>query len=360
LPIFILGRPRNLGIGFALLIARKSPRKPAASTGPGVSNLKAIAAIPLFGFLMLWTTPSALPQAPPTSPPDPAQLKAEEPRLYADAHPYIDETFDQMKKDMHDLKDLEPASNQESLPHLLAQIGAKADALLRQVPDLISDEVVTEFQQTEPDVKGSNCIGLGCYTPDKRIASTKKFSYIILRRADRNVGQVLDEYRTARSGQPASQDADAIRFIGFVATWIIFSSPNQVEAHFRYLGQQKIEGRDTFVIGFAQIPGLVEFPGRIMSPMGSIPMLLQGIVWVDPQDLSIIRLRTDILAPRPEVGLQRQTARIRFGSVHIAAADLNLWLPHDVDIEMDAPNQHFEEHHHYTNYRLFQVKVKIL
>jgi hypothetical protein len=314
--------------------------------------------------LVAATFPASLPlaQGPqsPTSAPDPAQLKAEESRLYADAHPYIDGTFDQMKKEMHDLKDMEPASNQESLPHLLAQIGAKADALLRQVPDLISDEVVTEFQQTEPDVKASNCLGVGCYNPDKRIDSTKKFSYIIVRRTDNNAGQVLDEYRTARSGKPASQDADAIRFLGFVATWIIFSSPNQVEAHFRYLGQQKIEGRDTFVIGFAQVPGSVEFPGRIMSPTGSIPMLLQGIVWVDPQDLSIIRLRTDILAPRPEVGLQRQTARIRFGSVHIAAADLNLWLPHDVDIEMDAPNQHFEEHHRYTNYRLFQVKVKIL
>src|SRR4029077_16893599 len=136
--------------------------------------------------------PASLPlaQGPqsPTSAPDPAQLKAEESSLYPDAHPYIDGTFDQMKKEMHDLKDMEPASNQESLPHLLAQIGAKADALLRQVPDLISDEVVTEFQQTEPDVKAW--------------------------------------------------------FLGFVATWIIFSSPNQVEAHFRYLGQQKIEGRD--------------------------------------------------------------------------------------------------------------------
>lgn len=323
---------------------------------PRSLNLRASAAL----LVALAVPLPARPQAQPPASPGFAQIKTEESRLYADAHPYIDRTFDQMKKEMRDLKDLEPASSQESLPHLLAEIGAKADALLRQVPDLISDEVVTEEQQTQSDINNTNCVGLGCHNPDKRIDSVRKFSYIVVRRENKNAGQILDEYRTTRNGKPLSQDADAIRFLGFVATWIIFSSPNQVEAHFRYLGQQKVDGRDSYAIGFAQIPGSVEYPGQIVSPNGSVPMLLQGIAWVGQQDFSIIRLRTDILAPRPEVGLQRQTAHIQFGAVQIAGAELKLWLPHAVDIEMDAPNQHFEEHHHYANYRLFQVKVKIL
>ena len=42
-------------------------------------------------------------------------------------------------------------------------------------------------------------------------------------------------------------------------------------------------------------------------------MLLQGIAWIDQSDFRIVRLRTDLLAPQPEIQVQRQTASILFG-----------------------------------------------
>jgi hypothetical protein len=50
-----------------------------------------------------------------------------------------------------------------------------------------------------------------------------------------------------------------------------------VESRFRQLGQQKTDGHNTFVIGFAQIPGSIELPGKILTGKGSVPVLLQGI-----------------------------------------------------------------------------------
>ena len=69
-------------------------------------------------------------------------------------------------------------------------------------------------------------------------------------------------------------------------------------------------------------------------------MLLQGIAWVDQTDFRIVRLRTDLLAPQPEIDYQKQTSNIAFGQVHVAALALALWLSQAVDAEMEASGQH--------------------
>ena len=89
-------------------------------------------------------------------------------------------------------------------------------------------------------------------------------------------------------------------------------------------------------------------------------MLLQGITWIDQSDFSIVRLRTDLLAPQPEISLERQTAFILFGPVHIATLDATLWLPQSVRVEMEAKGQLCEEQHKYSKYRLYQAKSKII
>jgi hypothetical protein len=89
-------------------------------------------------------------------------------------------------------------------------------------------------------------------------------------------------------------------------------------------------------------------------------MLLQGIAWIDQSDFSIIRLHTDLLAPQPKIGVQRLTADIQFGPVHIPTLELTLWLPQAVHAEMGAEGQIVQEEHKYSKYRLYQAKSKVI
>ena len=89
-------------------------------------------------------------------------------------------------------------------------------------------------------------------------------------------------------------------------------------------------------------------------------MLLQGIAWIDQSDFRIVRLRTDILAPQPQVNFQKQTSNIVFGPVHIATLDSELWLPWAVDVQMEAEGQFTQEQHQYSKYRLYQAKSRII
>jgi hypothetical protein len=63
-------------------------------------------------------------------------------------------------------------------------------------------------------------------------------------------------------------------------------------------------------------------------------MIFQGIACVDQSDFRIVRLRTDLLAPQPEISIQRQTANSLFGPASVPTLDFTLWLPQVVHVEM--------------------------
>lgn len=287
------------------------------------------------------------------------EIKTEAVQLYAGAHPYIDESPSELKKIGRELAGLKPVPSQQPLSELLARVGAKADQLLQEIPDLISNEAVSQMQYSMSGIV-PGCVGTSCDDIGRTSSRDHTFNYLILTHPAQNGRLVLQEYRMGRNGKPVQQGAGQPIFQGFISAWIIFSSKNQVESRFRYFGQQQTDGHSTFVIGFAQMPALVEAPGLILTGGESVPMLLQGIAWIDQSDFRIVRLRTDLLAPQPEIQVQKQTANILFGPAHIAGLDLELWLPQAVHVEMEARGQFFQEQHKYSKYRLYQVKSKIV
>ncbi|MFZ1157355.1 MAG: hypothetical protein WAO10_06230, partial [Candidatus Sulfotelmatobacter sp.] len=73
-----------------------------------------------------------------------------------------------------------------------------------------------------------------------------------------------------------------------------------------------------------------------------------------------VRLRTDLLAPQPEILVQRETANILFGPVQIPTLDLKLWLPQSVHVEMEARGQIVQEQHKYSKYRLYKARSRMV
>jgi hypothetical protein len=299
---------------------------------------------------------TASPQAPPQ--PNDA-LKADIARFYADAHPYMDEPPPELKKTIRELAGLKPAPSQEQPSDLVAKVGTKADELLQKIPDLISDEAVSQTQYAASQGIVPGCSGTECLAVGRGSVWDQNFSYLILTHPTPDGRLVLQEYRTNGKGK-AVQGAGAPNFQGFISAWIVFSSANQVESRFRYLGQQQTDGHSTFVIGFAQIPAAVESPGIFLSDREPVPMLLQGIAWIDQSDFRIVRLRTDLLAPLPEILVQRETASILFGPVQIPTLELTLWLPQAVHVEMEARGKIVQEQHKYSKYRLYKAKSKMV
>ena len=264
-----------------------------------------------------------------------------EKNIWARAKPYLDYPLPELESAVPELKGLEPAPSQEKLSLILARVGDKCVNLLQRTPNVISSEEVTT------------------QAPQMRL-SRQKFGYLLVSRQTPD-GVVLAEYRTDTRGKPVGEGAWSGPISqGFASMWVRLFPGNQPESKFRYLGQQEIDKHKTFVLAFAQVPDLVQFPAEFLLQDTRISVLYQGVAWVDSSDFRIVRMREDLLAPRPDAYLKKFTAQIRFDEVQIPKAASLLWLPREAVVEWEFKGQFVQQRHVYSHYRLYAVKTKIL
>jgi hypothetical protein len=148
--------------------------------------------------------------------------------------------------------------------------------------------------------------------------------------------------------------------IGFGYLWLMFLPQNQPQSSFRSLGREKMYGHETFVLAFAQRPDQVKVAGEINLSGKLYPLLYQGIAWIDATTYRMVRLRTDLLAPLPNLYLERFTSDIRLSEVRISELNLPLWLPDQAELLWKQNGELSGEMHLYSKYHLFQATMKIV
>ena len=101
-----------------------------------------------------------------------------------------------------------------------------------------------------------------------------------------------------------------------------------------------------------------------------VHVLVQGIAWVDKGNFQIIRLRTDLIAPRRDIHLDRLTTTVTFSEVRIADIATPSWLPSDVqvfahftqfdDFTGGYYDVTFRSAHRYSDYQSYRVSVTLI
>jgi hypothetical protein len=309
------------------------------------------------------TSPAAPAPAVP-APAVPAKVKFEsnpEVLYYAGTHPYFEKPLDALAKDIPDLKGIQPAANSQLLPEILRKTAGNVDDFFRQIVDLIAQEKIKQVRYNRNGmVSGSESV---------------HDSYLILRHTQGNNSD-FDEYRMDPAGnriEDLGLNKGFLLTTGFALTCNYFSTEFQQESTFRYLGDQRMDARDTYVISFAQKPGQTTLYLTTTTMNGqhatSANALVQGIAWVDKSNFQIVRIRTDLLAARPEIGLDSHSTTVSLAKVELQDSPSVLWLPVDVKVnlkfvEFDSEHGKFyvvsyQNEHHYTDYRRYHVSVKM-
>jgi hypothetical protein len=147
---------------------------------------------------------------------------------------------------------------------------------------------------------------------------------------------------------------------GFANMWVYLVPLNQPESSFRYLGEEKISGHRTLVLGFAQNPKSVRSPAIFRFENKTLPMFVQGVAWVDASSFKVIRLRTDLLYRLAPVDVRQLTADIEFAQTSIAELSLPLWMPRQVSVTWNLGGHIVRERHQYSDYRLFHTRSNIV
>jgi hypothetical protein len=283
---------------------------------------------------------------------------------------YVDDALPKLQKAVPALVGLKPDANQEDLPYILNSIaGAIADFVPR-LPNLVSREEVYRSENAAkldaphqyaslatPGVAGP----MAMTTIKPQEARGQEFRYLIL--CNRNEqGTHIEESRTDSKGHPLTAATGASKPLGsgFAYQWLLFSAANQSEFRFRYLGEQMIDGRKTYVVAFAQTPERVKIPAVFRSRGKEAPYYYQGILWADQETFNIALLRTDLLTPLRSLQLFGLTTELHFRAVQIHGVEESFWLPDQVDMFIAQDTTEIEELHEYTNYRLFHSTATIV
>jgi VWFA-related protein len=286
-----------------------------------------------------------------TKPPVPTGIESKNaPATFVDLPP------DELAKQVHELKNLTPADSQVMLPMILERVGATVEDFLNGFPNTACSERITsevEYRGVDPAVD----------TPDVKTTEGRnplwrdaKFNYVALAKPGDKEAPLV-EYRTDTKGGPAKLRG-AIVTSGFVSLIAYFRPAYQPDSRFRYLGRELVKNQNTYVVAFAQRPGVAWQAEqlRFLDKIGLV--LLQGVAWIDPVSFAILRLRTEILEPYLHVGLRRETTEVEYSEVTFKGSDKRLWLPRQVTVSGQLRQSVFSNQHHYSQYRLFIVEAE--
>ncbi len=256
----------------------------------------------------------------------------------------VEWTPEELAKRIPDLKGFDPAKNQETLPLILDHVGANVQAFFH---NFISTASVEEIYQQRIGMEGGESL------------SPRKLNYLLLA-VPASMGVTLQEYRTDSKGRPASPASGTGRGLlthGFASVSVYFDPQHQSGSTFRYLGRKAENKRTFLLVGFAQRPEPKGIMARFNTGMESIPILVQGVAWIDPGSYQIVRMRTDLLAPQIEFDLEQLSTDISFHEVQFKGSSKMMWLPREVNVTVRYENTTFFNQHRYSDYRLFNVEA---
>jgi len=256
-----------------------------------------------------------------------------------------DQQLDYLHQLPPDLTGLEPATDQAQLDSILGGVG----------------KAVAEFFSNFPNTSSLEQIHQEKLSRKEKVAGEldQKFRYLCFT-PTQAWGLGFDEYRVDASGGQAwlrGREDGYMLTSGFASASLIFHPAYQPQADFRYLGRQKVKGREDYVIAFAQQPAKARVNGAFKSGGTTMATFSQGLAWIDPQSFQITRLRTDLLRPLPEINLLRETTEIVYGEVHFKGTDAGYWVPQQVTVSVDWNGKRLRNEHRYSEFKLFRVEA---
>jgi hypothetical protein len=283
-------------------------------------------------FLLLASGPGAAPQSA-----NPPEIQAHEttPKTFLDLTPV------ELAKEVPELKHLKSAQSQDMLPLILKQVGVAVADFFDNFSNTTSTEHIfftVESRKLE-----------------QPLHYEATFNYLALVKPGTDKTR-LQEYRTDSKGKQVKVRGTVVT-AGFVTLPAYFHPDYQRGSRFRYLGRDVVKGQSTDVVAFVQRPGVARQAGWVEFDDKAAFVFAQGLAWIDPARFRILRLRTDIQQPEPNVGLQRETTEVEYSEVTFKQGGKTLWLPHDVTVSGQLNQYTFHNQHHYSDYRLFIVQT---
>jgi hypothetical protein len=144
---------------------------------------------------------------------------------------------------------------------------------------------------------------------------------------------------------------------GFSTLFLVFHPHYSPSFQFTLEGEESLNGRTVTKIRFQHIPGM-RSPAALAVRGREYPLDVSGTAWIDGKTGTIAQLTANVDSGMEDVGLRTLHSAIRFAPVTFHNSAESIWLPAEVNIEVETRHQHWRNTHQFSDYRRFSVNTK--
>jgi Tfp pilus assembly protein PilF len=186
----------------------------------------------------------------------------------------------------------------------------------------------------------------------------RQFNYVVEISELREGFLDVEEYRDGT--QDLSRFPDDIATLGLPAAVLLFHPYYRDDFEVTCEGLGRWKDSLAWQVHFSQRPGKpIRLRGYRIGARGStVGIALKGRAWIQKDNLQVVRMETDLVAPLPEIKLAAEHQDIEFGPVKFRKEKEALWLPASADIYFDLHGHKFRRRNSFNDYLLFAVDDK--
>jgi len=146
---------------------------------------------------------------------------------------------------------------------------------------------------------------------------------------------------------------------GFSTLALIVHPYYEQSFQFSALDDEVVSGRRLRLLHFQHVTG-TDSPTALRLRGRDYPLALSGVIWLDPETGSVVRVVALLSESLDDIGLRSLNCDVQYAAVALPETAAAFWLPESATIELRTPKQHWRNVHTYTNYRKYSVDVDVL
>ena len=145
---------------------------------------------------------------------------------------------------------------------------------------------------------------------------------------------------------------------GFSTMALILHPYYEQSFHFAPLEDEVVSGRRLRLLRFEHVRG-TDSPTALRLRGRDYPLDLSGVIWLDPETASVVRVVALLSEPLDDIGLRNLNCDVQYAPVSLPETAQDFWLPASATVELRTPKQHWRNVHTYSNYRKYSVDVLV-
>ncbi len=238
----------------------------------------------------------------------------------------------------------ERSAADDQLDALLERTGRQTSSFL----DLLSETNCTEHVLQEKLGENGKVV--------EKEASTYDY-LIILSTEGGDLNLVESRIAPENSKEHKKLHAPLLISNGFATLFLVFHPHYSPSFQFTRDGEESLNGRTLTRIHFQHIPGM-RSPAALAVRGREYPLDVSGMAWIDASTGTIAQLTANVDSGMEDVGLRTLHSAIRFAPVTFHDSKEAIWLPAEVNVEVETRHQHWHNTHQFSGYKRFSVNTK--